>query len=124
MELYRLIIPKDDAWRIVEALGNTDAAHFVDLNKNEQPFMLPYQQRIKVCDDTERKVHYLISKCTEYRIQLFKPKSIEVFEAKVADLSEDMRKASHLLFDAIEQDVADKEAFVCQMAKQIDDMQS
>jgi vacuolar-type H+-ATPase subunit I/STV1 len=42
MELYRVIIPKDDAWKVVEALGNTDAAHFVDLNKNEQPFMLPY----------------------------------------------------------------------------------
>lgn len=46
--------------------------------------MLPYQQRIKVCDETERRVQYLISKCKEYRIQLFKPKSIEVFEAKVA----------------------------------------
>lgn len=117
MELYRLIIPKDDAWRIVEALGNTDAVHFVDLNKNEQPFMLPYQQRIRICDETERKINYLISKCKEYRIQLFYPNSIEVFESRVADLSEEMRKANHLLFDAIEQDVAGKEAFVFQMAK-------
>ena len=124
MELYRLIIPKDDAWKLVDALGNTDAAHFIDLNKNEQPFNLPYQQRLKVCDEAERRVLYLISKCREYRIKLFKPKSIEVFEAKVAQLSEDMHKADHLLFDAIEQDVADKEAFVAQMAKQIDDMQN
>jgi len=56
MELYRVIIPKDDAWKVVEALGNTEAAHFIDLNKNEQPFMLPYAQRIKFCDETERKV--------------------------------------------------------------------
>lgn len=25
MELYRLIIPKDDAWKVVDSLGNTDA---------------------------------------------------------------------------------------------------
>lgn len=86
MELYRIIIPKDDAWKVVEALGNTEAAHFIDLNKNEQPFMLPYAQRIKICDETERKVSYLINKCKEYRIKLFKPKSLDVFEAKVQDL--------------------------------------
>jgi len=80
MELYRVIIPKDDAWKIVEALGNTETAHFIDLNKNEQPFMLPYAQRIKICDETERKVSYLINKCGEYRIKLFKPKSLDVYE--------------------------------------------
>lgn len=56
MELYRVTIPKDDAWKVVEALGHTNAAHWVDLNKNEQPFNLPYAQRIKLCDDVERKV--------------------------------------------------------------------
>jgi hypothetical protein len=38
MELYRLIIPKDDAWKVIERLGFIEAAHFVDLNKDEQPY--------------------------------------------------------------------------------------
>ncbi len=33
MELYRLTIPKDDAWKVIESLGNKNVAHFVDLNK-------------------------------------------------------------------------------------------
>jgi hypothetical protein len=60
MELYRVTIPKDDAWKVVEALGNCDVAHFIDLNKGEQAFSLPYASRIKLCDETERKIHYLI----------------------------------------------------------------
>lgn len=35
MELYRVTIPKDDAWKVVEALGAIDVAHFIDLNKSE-----------------------------------------------------------------------------------------
>ena len=60
MELYRLTIPKDDSWRVIESLGNLDLAHFIDLNKNEQPFSLPYATRVKLCDETERRIQYLI----------------------------------------------------------------
>lgn len=122
MELYRVTIPKDDAWKVVEALGNTDAAHFIDLNKNEQPFNLPYATRIKLCDETERKLLFLIQKCNEYRIKMFKPSSPAAFKAKIQQIEEDKHKASHLLFDAIEADVNDKEEFVQRMSKQINDM--
>ena len=102
MELYRVTIPKDDAWKVVEALGNTEATHFIDLNKNEQPFNLPYAQRIKLCDETERKILYLISKCNEHRIRIYKPQSAELFAQKIRQIEEHKHKASHLLFDAIE----------------------
>lgn len=112
MELYRVTIPKDDAWSVVEALGNTDSAHFIDLNKNEQPFNLPYATRIKLAEETERRIHYLIQKCNELRIRIYRPKSAEFFANKIAQLQEDKGKGKDMLFDAIETDVADKEAFV------------
>ena len=55
-----MTIPKDDSWRVIESLGNLDLAHFIDLNKNEQPFSLPYATRVKLCDETERRIQYLI----------------------------------------------------------------
>jgi hypothetical protein len=42
MSLYQLTVPKDDAWEIMNQLGNLDIAHMVDLNKGEQVFSLPY----------------------------------------------------------------------------------
>lgn len=123
MELYRVTIPKDDAWSVVEALGNTDSAHFIDLNKNEQPFNLPYAQRIKLAEETERRIHYLIQKCKELRIKIYRPKSAEYFAKKIEQLQEAKGKGKDMLFDAIESDVADKEAFVQRMSKQIGEMQ-
>jgi hypothetical protein len=41
---------------------------------------------------------------------------MEEFDRKLELLKEEKRKASHLLFDAIEAEVADKEMFVRKMA--------
>jgi hypothetical protein len=30
-----MTIPKDDAWDVMNQLGNLNAAHFIDLNKGE-----------------------------------------------------------------------------------------
>ena len=56
MELYKITIPKDDAWRVIEALGHKDFAHFIDLNKQEQLFNLPFAFQIKACEETERRL--------------------------------------------------------------------
>jgi hypothetical protein len=53
---------------------------------------------------------------------MYKPKSAEVFSLKIRQIEEEKRKATHLLFDAIESDVADKEEFVQRMSKQISEM--
>jgi hypothetical protein len=37
-------------------LGSLSALHFIDLNKNEQPFNLTYASNLKRCEDTERKI--------------------------------------------------------------------
>ena len=42
MELYRVTIPKDDAWRVIEVLGEMGSAHFINMNKDESAFTLPY----------------------------------------------------------------------------------
>jgi hypothetical protein len=37
-------------------LGVLDVAHFLNLNKGEQPFNLPYANQIKRCEETERRL--------------------------------------------------------------------
>jgi len=60
MELYRIFIPKDDAWNVVQAIGQKNFAHFIDLNRHLQAFQMPYALRIKLCDETERRLQYLL----------------------------------------------------------------
>lgn len=56
MTLYQIAIPKDDAWDVMNQIGNLNLAHFIDLNKEEQPFNLPYANQIKRCEETERRI--------------------------------------------------------------------
>lgn len=66
----------------------------------------------------------MLSQCNRYRIKIYKPQSSETFAQKIEQIQEDKHKANHLLFDAIETDVADKEEFVQRMVRQIGDMQT
>lgn len=56
MALYEISIPKDNAWDIMNELGNLNCLHFIDLNKNEQVFNLTYAGIIKRCEDSERRI--------------------------------------------------------------------
>ena len=56
MELYQVTMPKDDAWFIMNELGGLGSVHFIDLNKEEQAFHLPYANQIKRCDEALRRI--------------------------------------------------------------------
>lgn len=47
MKLYKLFVPKDDAWNVMNEFGDLGLAHFIDLNKEESPYSLPYTTQIK-----------------------------------------------------------------------------
>lgn len=44
MALYQVTMSKDDAWFVMNALGQNGDLHFIDLNKGEQTFHLPYNK--------------------------------------------------------------------------------
>lgn len=54
--MYQVTMPKDDAWFIMNELGNLGSVHFMDLNKGEQTFHLPYANQIRRCDETLRRL--------------------------------------------------------------------
>ena len=123
MKLYQITIPKDDAWNISQKLGDMDTCHFIDLNKNEQPFALPYTARIKLCDDTERRLIYLMNECKANRIRIRKPQSVDIFNNNIKAIRQQKKSAMDLLFDALDQDVREKEQFVASQSKTIKEMQ-
>mmetsp|Transcript_19651 Transcript_19651/g.14365 ORF Transcript_19651/g.14365 Transcript_19651/m.14365 type:complete len:86 (-) Transcript_19651:1368-1625(-) len=77
MTLYQITVPKDDIWEIMNAIGNLNLAHFVDLNKGEQPFNLPYTGQIKRCEEAERRLLNIMAECNTLRVPIQKPKSID-----------------------------------------------
>jgi len=42
MRLYQMTVHVDDAWNVMNELGDIGLAQFIDLNKEETPYNLPY----------------------------------------------------------------------------------
>jgi hypothetical protein len=119
MELYRFSIPKDDVWRVTEEIGNRHFAHFIDLNKNAQTHTLPFGFRVKQCDETERRIGYLLGKSVEYKVPIIKPNGVEQLDRYIVDLARERECSTTLLFENIERDVREKEKFVQEQLEQI-----
>ena len=123
MTLFQIRVPKDDAWEVMNHLGEMYIAHFINLNKTEQPFNLPYANQIKRSEETERRIlyypffilffdSYILDQCKTMGIKIVKPADIKSFLDSLKDISKHKKKAANLLFEEIENEMNDKEKFV------------
>lgn len=107
MSLYRVSIPKDDAWSVIQKLGKHHTAHFVDLNKNAaaKDLLKGYTLRIKACNETERRINFLLGKSKELGIDVVRPKDEGVFDIQMQALANTRKVSQQLLFESIEKDI-------------------
>ena len=123
MELYKLTTPKDEAWKVIEKLGQEDLVQFLNMNEHVEVTKLIYQDRIKLCEESDRRIQYLINTCREYLIKINKP-STEIFQRNISSIESEKKKSHELLFEAIEQDVRESESFVISQRETIDDIKT
>lgn len=124
MELFKLTTPKDDAWKVVETLGHESLVQFMNMNEGKEVTKLIYQERIKLCEETERRILFLLNTCKENYIQIMRPENVEVFMRNIQSIENEKKKSHDLLFDSIETEVRDCESFVTTQRETIDDIKS
>jgi hypothetical protein len=56
VDLYEIVIPKDNDWEIMNELGHINFLHFINLNKEEQPHHLKYYSYVRRTEDTLRLI--------------------------------------------------------------------
>ena len=56
MFLYKFVLSKDNVWEIIHNMGKIESVHFIDMNRSESSFKLPYTDMIKRCEETERRL--------------------------------------------------------------------
>lgn len=106
MRLYQLNVPKDDAWNVMNEFGDVGKAQFIDLNKDESPYNLPYTNQIKSCEETERKLQYILDQCKKNYIKVTPPENIEGFLFQLKRIKDNKRKAINLLLEEIQRDIS------------------
>ena len=76
MELFKLTTPKDDAWKVIESLGQEDLVQFLNMNESVEVTKLIYQDRIKLCEETERRILLLLNTGRDHHIKINKPENV------------------------------------------------
>lgn len=112
MNLYEITIPKDNAWEIMNKLGDIGQMHFINLNKEEQVFNLTFAPFIKRCEETEKRISFIEQECKRHNVPMKKPKSVREFLNTINNMQGRMKKAGNLFFESIEEEIKKKEKFV------------
>ena len=121
MEMYQVTMPKDDAWYIMNELGNLGVVQFMDLNKNEQPFSLTYALQIRKMWWSTQKTSVIIPtafqisimsyysmllvECKNFKVKLVKPRTVKGFLDNLNTYKTEKRKAENVLLDEVESDI-------------------
>lgn len=112
IDLYEITVPKDNAWEIMNKLGDIGIMHFINLNKSEQIFNLIYAPFIKRCEETEKRISFIEQECKRHQVPMEKPKSVQEFLNNINSIQNKMKKAGNMFFESIEEDIKIKENFV------------
>ena len=108
MGYYHIVMSRENAWEIMNELGELSAVEFVDLNQNEQVLTRPYSTYIKRCEEIELKIQSMeqtmlkfnrpIERCTEYK----------AFLKSQRDILKQRNKAEHTYLEEIEAEVDER----------------
>lgn len=112
MDLYEITIPKDNAWEIMNKLGDIGIMHFINLNKDEQVFNLTFAPFIKRCEETEKRISFIEQECVRHNVPMTKPKSVQEFLNTINNMQSRIKKAGNMFFESIEEEIKQKEKFV------------
>ena len=113
VDLYQVTFAKDSAWPFLVELGSSARClQFVDLNRNEQSFNLPYTPQIKLCEETLSRLKYLIDECGKAHIDLNKPRDLQQFNQSLHKLTMSRQTSEGVIFDQIAKDVKEKAEFI------------
>ena len=91
---------------MMSEFGRMGLVEFLDLNKEVSPIELPYTAQIRMVEESERSLAYLIQQCQTYNVDLTPLQNIQGFSDLIQQISDSKRKAINLLQEDIQNDIS------------------
>ena len=122
MNLCKLIVTKDNAFDIVEALITLNEVFIVNLNPDEQPQKLTYSKSISKWNEIISNLDYIISEWGKYRVPLNKIQSFKDFMQKKEKLQRTLKLSKVTIIDYLTKEVKNKHDFLKEQTVRIESM--
>lgn len=94
MQLFKVVMSKDNEYKVAALLGSEGNSHFIDMNEAEQCFALPYVELSKRCEEADRKLTQIAAQCKQYRIETTNIKSLEELDKIQREVASSRRMVS------------------------------
>ncbi|CAK75560.1 unnamed protein product (macronuclear) [Paramecium tetraurelia] len=108
MGYYKLIIPRESAWNVMNELAELDCIHFVDYDPTLPMINRPFANYIKRCDDLLVKLSLIEHEMKKYQKKITYCKDVNFLIKNFKQLIKERSKASHTYLDEIENDIDKK----------------
>ena len=70
MHLYKVVMSKDNEYKVATLLGKNSSSHFIDMNEEESSVALAYISQVKRCEEADKRLNTVLKQCNLYQIKL------------------------------------------------------
>lgn len=114
MGYYQLIMPRENAWEILNDLGEANALQFVDRNPDDMAFSRPFAAQIKRCEEIEAHLKSVESFMIRFNKKVARCSDTNAFLMNLRKFLATRNRSEISYLDEVEFEVNDK-------AKQLDE---
>ena len=112
MHLIEFVMSKDFAYDSMEIFGEYGLVDFIDLNKNEQSFELPFSKQIRRWNEVIRRIKFLQDLWKSHGVDQWSFKNLADFKSARKRFENKHRSSKFDIFDIIEHKINSKEKFL------------
>lgn len=104
---YNLIMPRENAWEILNQLGELDALHFVE-NESGANFARPFANFIKRCEEINVKLNFIDEHMKKFDKNIIKCSDHKEFLVYLKNWLSLRKKPEHTYLEEVENEVDEK----------------
>lgn len=130
MGYYKLIVPRESAWNVMNELCELDCIHFVDYDPLLPLINRPFANYIKRCDDLLNKVGNIETELKKYKKKISYCKDVNLLIRNFKTLIQERyphslnrSKASHTYLEEIESEIEKKHAQLIEQGHNMENLQ-
>ena len=122
MGFYNLIMPKESAIDILDALGSVSLLQFIDPEGGEANFKRNYSLWVKRCEEISVKLGLIYREMKKYGKDVVKTEDYKGFLEYMSQQIRDKNVSHMIYFDRIEQEIEEKMNYMNDQIKKFDEI--
>ena len=108
MGYFNIVLPRNDAWEILNELGEIPALQFIDQNAADATFARPYNSYVKRCEEMENKIKSIEVEMTKFGKEVTRCDDVKTYLNNLKIFMNARNQAGHTYFEELEGELDEK----------------